>query len=113
MRGTVRRTDLRLRSIYPKLVTTIFCIEENNYLIYISNPPDDFEELEKRFMDSIRQLTVPAKRTNLKPPKFDEIIPKIEDADISKGFEGVMITKGELLNLLMSKFPNIFFTDIR
>lgn len=111
MNGIIRRTDLRLRSIYPELETSIYKIEDDKYSIYVSNS-DNFEALEKEFRESIKQITVPVTLTEIKPENFVEVIPQIEDVDIPKDFEGIMMTKGELFNFLASKFPGIFFTEI-
>lgn len=110
--GPVRRTDLYLRGTYPEINTIIYRISEKYFLIYCDNVDRDFEEFKKEFDYSIRLISASVDVTNLKPETYLEIIPNISDKEISKGFEGVPMSKSHLLNLILSKFPNVFVYKI-
>lgn len=110
--GPIRRTDLYLRAKYPELITSIYRIEKNRFEIFCQNAGEDFTSLKKEFNYSIKMMTAPVELVNVEPSVFLEEISPIKDTEISKGFEGVPMTKVGLLNLLISKFPNVNFHRI-
>ncbi len=110
--GPVRRTDLNLRARYPELVTTIYRVDEIHFKIHCKDVKEEFEAINKDFNYSIKMLTSPIELCQEKPVKYIEVIPSIRDNEISKGFEGISLTKSGLLNLLMGKFPNVNFYKI-
>ncbi|WP_306013273.1 MULTISPECIES: hypothetical protein [unclassified Allomuricauda] len=110
--GPVKRVDLNLRTLFPELATTIYKIELNKYLIYVTNFSGDFKVLTERFENEIRPLLTPVKLVNTKPEHFQEIIPGLSDLEISKGFQGMLMNKVEWIFLLAAKFPKINFYKI-
>jgi len=107
--GPARRTDLSLRAEYPDLKTTIYRIDSRRFQIHCENLKTDFEEFNNNFEHSICIIGSNVELTQAPPDKFLEIIPKIQDNEISKNFEGVPMSKVTLFNLLNSKFPDINF----
>ncbi len=110
--GPVRRADLYLRAEYPEFETTIYRIEQNRFLIYIENLKKDFDVINVQFEKKLKPLLTRAKLTKKKPKIFLEIIPSMSDSEISKGLEGILMTKSEWINLLAIKFPTINFYKI-
>lgn len=97
--GTVRRTDLYLRAEYPELDTTIYRIDEHQFLIYSTDFPEDFEGLKKEFDYKIRLISALVELTENEPDEYLEIITKIDNKDISKNFEGIPMSKITLFNV--------------
>ncbi|MCU0445129.1 MAG: hypothetical protein MUE85_09435 [Microscillaceae bacterium] len=110
--GYVRRTDLYLRAVYPEIKTTIYKIKEQQFIIVCDKFEGDFQKFNEEFNYSIRLVSAPVDISEKTPKEFLEIIPNISDKDIPKNFEGVPFTKAGLLNLLISKFPNVHFQRI-
>lgn len=107
--GTVRRTDLYLRTKYPELETTIYRINNESFVIYCKNLTENFEDFKKKFKNEIKLVFAPVEVVKKIPKKYQEIIPEILDNEISKNFEGIGMSKITLFNLLHSKFPEVNF----
>ena len=110
--GPVRREDLKLRAQYVELDTTIYKIGHTHYQIYVKNIPTDFELFSKSFKET-KIIGIPVELTNQIPEQFQEIIASISDKEIAKNFEGLMMNSMDLLNLLVGKFPKVFFSKIK
>jgi len=110
--GLVRKSDLLLRAEFPDLETTIYQTDKDDFVIYIKNKKVDFETVEHEFEKSIRPIFVPLKLSLKKPKDHTKIITNLEDKDIPKGLQGVLMQKFRWADMLMSKFPDINFYKI-
>ena len=104
MKEYVRRDDLNLRAKYPSLVTRIFEISYEKFVIFVENPFIPKEELSNEFNHSIRMVVSPVALTFEIPSDYIYEIKPIADDEIAKNFAGVGITTNQLYNLLASKF---------
>lgn len=111
-KGIVRRTDLYLRTKYPEVITTIYNIDENSFSIKCENTDDDFSKFKDDFDNNIRIIGAFVEVVQDAPEKFIEVVPSILDTEIAQDFEGIPHSKATLLNLLISKFPHIYFLKI-
>lgn len=110
--GLVRKTDLLLRAEFPYLETTIYQTENEDFVIHLKNRKVDFQAIEHEFEKSIRPIFVPLKVSLKKPKGKSKIIVQLEDKDIPKGLQGILMPKHKWADMLMSKFPNINFYKI-
>ncbi|MEX0287949.1 MAG: hypothetical protein AB3N14_02470 [Flavobacteriaceae bacterium] len=110
--GLVRKTDLLLRAEFPYLETTIYQTENERFVIHLKNKKIDFETIDHEFEKSIRPIFVPLKLSLRKPKGKPRIIAQLEDKDIPKGLQGILMPKHKWADMLMSKFPNINFYKI-
>lgn len=104
MKEYVRRDDLILRAKYPSLVTRIFEISYEKFVIFVENPFIPKEELSNEFNYSIRMIVSPVTLTFEIPSDYIYEIKPIADDEIAKNFAGIGITTNQLYNLLASKF---------
>lgn len=110
--GLVKRADLRLRAKYPDLKTSIFKTGIDSYVIYCDCSDERFRLVKKEFDYSIKPITAPVDLVCQRPENTATAIPSISDKDIAKDFEGLMMNKPGLLNLLIAKFPHVEFHRI-
>lgn len=101
-----------LRGTFPELATTIYQIEAAQFLIYCEGVTGDFLVFQDTFDSSIRPITAPVRITNIIPVNYIRIISSISDFEVSRGFEGILMTKHSLLRLLLDKFPNVKFFKV-
>lgn len=111
--GSVRRTDLSLRSKYPYLGTKIFKISKTDFLIYVSNFQGDFDALKEEFAKSIKPLTAPIKLTQDFKDTNKYELPTISDQEIVGDFEGVLFTLFDLSNIVECKFQGVEVSSIK
>lgn len=100
--GFVRRIDLRLRSKFPYLDTTIYKIHSHKYEIFVSNISTDFLEIARDFDEKIKNVTTPVYLVDKQPKNFKNIIEKINDHDIPSSFEGLSFSQIDLVNHIQS-----------
>lgn len=105
MKNYVRQDDLNLRAKYPSLVTRIFEISYEKFVIFVENPFASKEELSKEFDYSIRMIVSPVSLTFEVPTDYVYEINPIADDEIGANFAGISLTTDQLYNLLVSKFP--------
>ncbi|WP_430905591.1 hypothetical protein [Maribacter sp. 2-571] len=110
--GLVRKTDLDLRAEYPELHTVIYQIEDDSFVIHIKNRKVDYNRIETEFEKSIKPILVPIVLSLQKPKGKFKILSSLEDADIPKGLQGVLMPKFRWADMLMSKFSKINFYKI-
>jgi hypothetical protein len=107
MDDEIKRIDLRLRSKYPHLKTTIYKIGINFYTILIENFAGEFDNLSKEFDSEIRFITSPVQLTQIKPEKYIEIIHLLEDKNIADSYAGYPYTQQDLLDLINYIYPDL------
>ena len=110
--GQVKRIDALLRSRFPYLLTDIYEIRVNHFVIVIAPEIERVEKIEKEFDNSIRFVTVPVILSNSRPETFIRSIPALTDQESTGTMVGLPVTRTDLLNLLVSKFGNLNVMDI-
>ena len=110
--GQVKRIDALLRSRFPYLLTDIYEIRVNHFVIVIAPEIERVERIEEEFDSSIRFLTVPVILSNSRPETFIRQIPALTDQESTGTMVGLPVARKDLLNLLMSKFGNVDVMDI-
>ena len=110
--GLVRKTDLILRAKYPELQTLIHQTSDGSFIIYIKNRKVDLSTIEEEFEKSIKPIFLPVAISTRKPKGKTKLIPSLEDRDIPKGMQGVLMPMSRWADMLMSKFPHINFYKI-
>jgi len=110
--GLIRRTDFRLRSEFPEIATTIYQLDGHKYTIHVRNNFDPLKSIDQKFNHSIKPVIAPVALAETVPSKFDRIISGIPDSEASKHFEGISMTRFDLMSLLMAKFPLVHFNRI-
>ncbi|ARN78887.1 hypothetical protein BST97_13310 [Nonlabens spongiae] len=110
--GIVRKTDLNLRAEFPELQTIIYQVEDDSFVIQIKNRKVDYHKIEAEFEKSIKPILVPINLSRKKPKEKFKILSSLEDVDIPKGLQGVLMPKFRWADMLMSKFPGINFYKI-
>lgn len=110
--GMVRKTDLNLRAKYPELQTLIHQTSDGSFIIHIKNRKIDFVTIEEEFEKSIKPIFLPVTISTRKPRCKTKVIPSLEDKDIPKGLQGVLMPMSRWADMLMSKFPSINFYKI-
>tara|TARA_R110000850_G_scaffold109507_1_gene222565 strand:+ start:8110 stop:10032 length:1923 start_codon:yes stop_codon:yes gene_type:complete len=110
--GLVRKTDLNLRAKYPELQTLIYQTSDGSFIIYIKNRKVDFGTIEEEFEKSVKPIFLPVAISTRKPKGKTKLIPSLEDRDIPKGMQGVLMPMSRWADMLMSKFPHINFYKI-
>lgn len=110
--GLVRKTDLDLRAEFPELQTVIYQIEDDSFIIHIKNRKIDYKDIEAKFEKSIKPFFIPVVISHKKPKGKFKILSTLNDVDIPKGLQGVLMPKFRWADMLMSKFPEINFHKI-
>jgi hypothetical protein len=112
--GIARRADFKLRAEYPELVTEIVRLPQGRCAIVCTPAPPDFATYQAYFNDEVLPIGTRAgvSLTDERPVDFIELIPRIEDGEIARNFEGVTLTEQDLLNLLLANFQHIPFFKI-
>lgn len=109
--GGVKRADLRLKTKYYGIKTKIYLIEKNHYVIQLLNFLDIFDEIKADFNYKIRRLGDWVELTDQKPETF---ITEVEPlTNIAQNNEGIFLTNEMFQSLLISRFPNVDFVNVR
>jgi hypothetical protein len=113
MDDEIKRIDLRLRGKYPHLKTTIYKIGINFYEILTENFIGEFDNFSKEFNEEIKFITSPVRLTQIKPEKYIESIPLLEDKNIADSYAGYPYTQQNLLDLINYIYPDlpVYFVD--
>ena len=110
--GQVRRIDVHLRHRYPHLVTKIFEVAENRFVITFDSALQDASVIAEEFHRSIRFITAPVTVANTAPENYLREIPTLSDADALGDTIGLPLRTLDLRNLLSSRFPDIAIADV-
>ena len=105
--AAVRRTDVRLRSVYPQLQTRIFEISSHVYRIVFDKAALDAEAVQAEFDRSIRPVTLQVDVSNDVPPRYVQELQPIADHDLSKGLAGLPLTRGDIQTILAGRYPDL------
>jgi len=112
-KGQSRRTELNLRAHFPELKTRLFSTKGNLYKIFCINIGERFDEINTYFENKIKPIGIPIILTDKMPSDALEELSCIEDNEISKNYEGVLMRTIDLLNLLTARFKNIRFRNVQ
>ena len=110
--GEARRIDALLRHRFPHLVTKLYEVETNRFLITFDPSLQKASEIEEEFNDSIRFLTAWVDLSNEEPEQHLRVIPPLSDADAIGQLTGLQLTQFDFVNLLLSRFPSVDILDI-
>jgi len=102
--GWIRRTDVALRTQYPNLITRIFELAPNQYLIVFDKSLQDSSLID---IDEIRPITLWVKLSNEMPRSYSREIQTLPDVDLAHNFEGFPFTNAQLFNLIAGRFPDL------
>ena len=111
--GYVRRIDILLRSRFPNLVTRIYEIKCNDFVIVFDAVLQDAATIANEFNSSIRFLTVPVTVSNKPPDTYLREITSLSDAQGTGDMTGLPLRTLDLLNLLISRFPNAHIVSVQ
>ena len=110
--GFVRRIDALLRHRFPLLVTTIYEVKQNRFEIVFDSEIQDAAVIATEFGESIRFITVDVELSNDPPKEYIRTIPNLSDAQAHGKLEGLPLRRIDLLNLVLSRFPNIDIVSV-
>ncbi len=111
--GDCLKSDLRLRSEFPYLVTRIFQLKSLEYVIVFDKNQIDCQDISELFHKSIRPVTAFVKISNSVPTNFKREISPINDQSISKDFVSLYLTNSDIINILSARFPELDLVDTR
>ena len=111
--GQVRRIDALLRSRFPNLFTHIYEVEPNQFVIVFDAVLQDAATIADEFDRSIRFLTVAVTLSNTSPETYLREIPVLSDAEAAGDMAGLPLRTFDLLNLLLSRFPDSGILAVR
>ena len=109
----VRRIDAHLRARYPTLITNIFELEGQEYVIVFPRKLLDASHIADEFHRNIRFVCVPVSVSNLTPEHYVREIPVLSDQDAVGSMQGIALPGIDILNLLMSRFPSVPFSGVK
>lgn len=111
--GRVRRIDAHLRHRYPNLVTNLYEIASNRFLIVFDRSIQDASHIESEFNDSIRFATTDVSVTNDVPSTYLRTIPPLSDAEALSHMVGLPLSRIQVLNILLSRFPDVDIVTVQ
>ena len=111
--GQVRRMDVILRSRFPNLVTRIYEVGSDQFVIVFDTALQDAAAIADEFDRSIRFMTVGATLSNTPPETYLREIPVLSDTEAAGDMTGLPLREFDLLNLLLSRFPDSDILAVR
>ncbi|MDE0004804.1 MAG: hypothetical protein OXQ29_19105 [Rhodospirillaceae bacterium] len=110
--GYAKRIDASLRARYPQLITRIFEVEQDQFQIVFDAHLMDAESISDEFHESIRFVTVHVRLANLPPDDYVREIVPLSDEEATSALAGLPLRKIDLINLLVSRFPDAGIVDV-
>ena len=111
--GYARRIDAMLRARYPHLQTQLFEVVKDKFQIVFDSDLLDADSISEEFDNSIRFLTVNVTLSNTPPNALIREITLLSDEDAMGNMIGLALRRIDLVNLLMSRFPNAGVVDVQ
>lgn len=105
--GQARRIDAHLRSRFPYLVTDIYEVTPNSFVILMPAETQIVNEIAEEFDRSIRFVGVAVKLSNSVPDSFVRHIPSLSERESIGTMVGLPFRLIDLHNLLLSRFPAV------
>lgn len=107
-----RRIDALLRSRFPHLVTDIYEVKPNEFVIVVSAETQVVDEIAEEFQRSIRFAHVAVTLSNSVPSSFVKQIPSLSEYESIGTMIGLPVTLIDLQNLLLSRFPEVDIVSV-
>ncbi len=111
--GYARRIDAQLRSTYPNLVTRIYEVKTNRFMITFDSALKDASAIAEEFDKSIRFAGMAVTLSNTSPVEYLREIGPLTDAEASGSMIGLPLRSIDILNLLVSRFPDSGIVSVR
>ena len=111
--GYARRIDASLRARYPHLQTQLFEVAKDTFQIVFASDFLDAASISEEFDNSIRFMTVNVTLSNTPPNAFLREITPLSDEDTIGNMIGLPLRRIDLVNLLMSRFPDVGVVDVQ
>ena len=111
--GYARRIDAMLRARYPHLQTRIFEVVNDTFQIVFASNLLDADTISEEFDNSIRFMTVNITLSNTPPNAFIREITLLSDKDAIGNMSGLPLRRIDLVNLLVSRFPDAGIVDVQ
>ena len=102
--GVARRIDANLRHRFPHLVTTLYEVEADRFVIVFDPSLERVSTIEKEFQHSIRFVTASVDLANDEPDTYLRRIPPLSDTDALGQLTGLSLRRIDITNLLLSRF---------
>ena len=104
--GWVKRIESNLRARFPHLVTSIYEVTPNEYMIVLLDQEEVADEITQEF-DSIRYVTVAVQLSNEIPESYIAQIEPLTEQESIGTMVGLPVTLPDLRNLVQSRFPKV------
>ena len=111
--GHARRIDAMLRARYPFLQTQLFEVVKDTFEIVFDATLQDAASIFEEFDNSIRFMTVRVRLSNKPPNSYLRKISPLSDEDAMGDMAGLPLRKIDLINLLVSRFPDAGILDVQ
>ena len=111
--GYARRIDALLRARYPHLQTQLFEVAKDKFQIVFASNLLDADTISEEFDNSIRFLIVNVTLSNTPPNAFIREITPLSDEDAIGNMIGLPLRRIDLVNLLVSRFPDAGVVDVQ
>ncbi|WP_295216153.1 hypothetical protein [uncultured Brevundimonas sp.] len=108
----IRRTDASLRTRYPHLITEIFEVTPYTFQIVFDAAQEDAATIGPIFDNQIRPLTAHVKLSNHRPDSHIRQLRPMTDVEASSDMAGLPLRTIDLLNLLLSRYPDCGVSDL-
>ena len=111
--GYAKRIDAMLRARYPHLQTQLFEVTKDTFQIVFDSNLLDADSISEEFDNSIRFLIVNVTLSNTPPNAFIREIALLSDEDAIGNMIGLALRRIDLVNLLVSRFPDAGIVDVQ
>ncbi len=108
----IRRTDASLRGRYPHLTTEIFEVKPYTFQIVFDAAQEDAAVIGPIFDKQIRPVTAHVKLSNHRPNSPIRQLRPMTDAESSSEIAGLPLRTIDILNLLLSRYPDCGVFDL-
>ena len=112
-KGFVQRIDILLRSRFPNLITRIYEVESNEFVVVFDAALQDATAITNEFNRSICFAMVPVTLSNSTPDTHLGEITPLSDAQGTGDMIGLPLSCADIKNLLISRFPNAQINSVR
>ena len=111
--GYARRIDAMLRARYPYLQTQLFEVAKDIFQIVFDATLQDAASISEEFHNSIRFMTVHVTLSNTRPNSYLRELSLLSDEDAMGDMGGLPLRRIDLVNLLVSRFPDAGILDVK
>lgn len=111
--GYARRIDAMLRARYPYLQTQLFEVAKDIFQIVFDATLQGAASISEEFHNSIRFMTVHVTLSNTRPNSYLRELSLLSDEDAMGDMGGLPLRRIDLVNLLVSRFPDAGILDVK